>query len=96
MAGGQTKPTLSDIASRSMDGIISSQGIGDIYRIYYTAKRDGVDFNLAYIPPTFVEESTELFDPLYMSKLYQVGYTLAQGTHPWHKSPEGYRASATH
>ncbi|BCS89402.1 patatin-like phospholipase family protein [Pseudodesulfovibrio sediminis] len=85
--GCQTSPHLTRIASRSMDGLIRSQGIGDIYRIFYTTQRDNVDFNLAFIPYTFTEEPEELFDPVYMNKLYKVGYDIARSKSPWHKAP---------
>ncbi len=41
--------TLS-IAQRAIISLIHTQGVGDLYRIYLTAMRDGMDFNLAYIP----------------------------------------------
>jgi predicted acylesterase/phospholipase RssA len=44
--------TLS-IAGRAISSLIHTQGVGDLYRIYLTAQRDGLDFNLAYIPAQF-------------------------------------------
>jgi len=70
-----------------MDGLIRNQGIGDLYRIYYTAKRDGLDFHLAYIPPTWDEPFNELFDPVYMSKLFKLGRNRAVSPSPWQKTP---------
>jgi len=83
----QVNPNLGDIASRSLSGLIRNQGIGDLYRIFYVAQRDGADFNLAFIPPTFQADSNELFDPAYMSKLFKVGQDMAKSTTPWHKTP---------
>jgi hypothetical protein len=37
-----------------------------MYRMYLSAKRDGIDYNLAYIPENFEEKPGEIFDPLYM------------------------------
>ena len=37
-------------------------GIGDLYRIYATAQRDDVDFNLTFIPSTFDFPHKEEFD----------------------------------
>jgi hypothetical protein len=34
-------------------GGIWTKGIEDIYRIYLHCQRDGIDFNLAYIPEDF-------------------------------------------
>lgn len=78
------------IAMRAIGSMIQTQGIGDIFRIFLVAQRDGVDFNLAYIPPTFREQPAEDFDPVYMSKLFQVGYDQAKNGYPWEKSPPGY------
>ncbi|BDQ38415.1 lipoprotein [Pseudodesulfovibrio nedwellii] len=83
----QVNPNLGDIAARSLTGLIRNQGIGDLYRIFYVAERDGADFNLAFIPPTFQADSNELFDPNYMSKLFKVGQDMAKSTTPWHKTP---------
>lgn len=85
--GVQVEPNLIDIASRSLAGLIRNQGIGDIYKIESLAKRDGMDFHLAFIPPSWDEESEELFDPVYMKKLFQVGYDMARSTDPWHTEP---------
>ncbi|NTV58469.1 MAG: hypothetical protein HGA74_14480, partial [Deltaproteobacteria bacterium] len=53
------------------------------------SRRDGLDFNLAYIPATFNEPRKEDFDTNYMRKLFQVGYTMAVQGYPWEKSPPG-------
>ena len=65
------------IAGKAISSLLHSQGIGDLYRIYLVAQRDGVDYNLAYIPPTFKAEHTEDFDTAYMRQLYALGYELA-------------------
>jgi len=85
--GKVVAPSMEAIATRSMEGLLRNQGVGDLYRIYYTAQRDGVDFNLAYIPPSFEEKSEEMFDANYMSKLFEVGFDQGAGATPWHKSP---------
>jgi predicted acylesterase/phospholipase RssA len=81
--------TLS-IAARAISSLIHTQGVGDLYRIFLTARRDGLDFNLAYIPPTFHRPHTEDFDPEYMRPLYALGYTMAAGGYPWEKAPPEY------
>lgn len=81
--------TLS-IAARAIDAMITTQGIGDLYRIYLNCKRDDVDFNLAYIPPTFEVKPKEAFDPEYMTKLFQTGYDMVKNGYPWQKTPPGF------
>jgi len=78
------------IAARSIASLIQTQGVGDLYRIYLTAHRDGLDFNLAYIPPSFKTPLTEPFDTEYMRQLFQVGYDLAVKGYPWAKSPPAF------
>ena len=70
-----------------MSALIRTQGIGDLYRIYQTAQRDGMDYNLAFIPGDFDETAEEQFDPIYMRKLFDVGYDLARDGYPWEKMP---------
>jgi hypothetical protein len=84
------KRKLFPIATRSIDSLIRTQGIGDLYQIYSLCKRDGNDFNLAYIPSNFQEEPVESFDPVYMGKLYELGYEMAVDGYPWKDRPPGF------
>jgi hypothetical protein len=81
--------SIVDIAGRTVDSLIRTQGIGDLYRGYLGVKYYGFDYNLAYIPASFNAESKELFDPQYMGKLYQLGYDLARRGYPWEEAPPG-------
>lgn len=81
---------LMPIAGRSIDSLIRTQGIGDLYQIYALCERDDNDFNLAYIPSDFTEKPTEGFDPVYMTKLYQRGYSMAIKGYPWETTPPGF------
>jgi predicted acylesterase/phospholipase RssA len=83
------------IAGKAIASLLHSQGIGDLYRIYLIAQRDGVDYNLAYIPPTFKAEHTEDFDTAYMRQLYALGYELAVKGYAWQKTPPGYAESGS-
>lgn len=80
------------IAGRAVTSLIHSQGIGDLYRIYSTTQRDGVDFNLGFIPSSFNAPHKEEFDNEYMRSLYAVGYDMAVKGFPWLKSPPGFTA----
>jgi hypothetical protein len=84
------KPSLAGIAGRSLGTLIRNQGVGDLYRIYLAAQRDGIEYNLAFIPEDFQMESKEQFDPEYMSRLFDLGYRMAQGGYPWKKAPMGF------
>jgi Patatin-like phospholipase len=84
-----TKAKLLPIASRSISTLIKTQGIGDLYTIYLTAKRDDVDYNLAYIPADFTTQSKSAFDKHYMNALFNLGYSMGRAGYKWGKSPPG-------
>lgn len=81
--------TLS-VAARSISTLIRTQGIGDLYQIYMISRRDNVDFNLAYIPDSFAERPNDLFDPVYMTKLFDLAYRKAAAGFEWSKVPPGW------
>jgi predicted acylesterase/phospholipase RssA len=78
------------IAMRAIDSLTRTQGIGDLYRVYATTNRDGVDYNLTYIPPTFDVPHKEMFDTAYMRALYNVGFEAAKSGYQWKKYPPGF------
>jgi predicted acylesterase/phospholipase RssA len=84
--------TLS-IVGRAVSSLIQTQGMGDLIRMYLTASRDHVDFNLAYIPSDFTMERTSEFDPKYMEALFERGREMALKGYPWSKTPPGYEAN---
>jgi len=85
-----TKRQTLSIAQRAVSALIQNQGVGDLYRIYAMTERDGVDFNLAYIPATFDVPLKEPFDQHYMRALFKLGYDLGRSGYPWQKIPPGY------
>jgi hypothetical protein len=70
---------------------MQTQGEGDLYIMYVTSQRDGVDYNLAYIPKEFDTPHTREFDPHYMQSLYEFAYRWAADGNPWRKAPPGVR-----
>ena len=73
-----TSNKIFPLADRSIESLIRTQGIGDLYRIYYKAQEDGLDFNLAYIPDDFDTTPAEMFDPVYTTKLFNRAYEMAK------------------
>jgi hypothetical protein len=57
-----------------------------------TSERDGIDFNLTFIPPTFNTPHREQFDTAYMQSLYNVGFEAAKAGYHWQKFPPGFEA----
>jgi hypothetical protein len=83
--------TLS-IATRAIASLTRTQGIGDLYRIYATSQRDGLDFNLTYIPKTFDTPHNENFETAYMRSLFDVGFQAGKDARQWEKFPPGFQA----
>ena len=75
------------ISGRAIATTIHYIGYGDILRIYTTAKRDGVDYNLTYIETDFPNVKHEKFDPAYMNALFDYAYAKGRNGFSWHKAP---------
>jgi hypothetical protein len=83
-----------DIAARAIDSLITTQGFGDLYRIYATTQQDNLDFNLAYIGEDFVyENKKEQFETAFMKALYDYGFALGRAGYRWYKTPPGLQAA---
>ncbi len=83
------RPGMFNISKRSIDTLIKNQGLGDLYRLHALTNRDGIDYNLAHVPPSFQEIPRETFDQEYMRSLFDLGYDMAHQGYPWLKGPPG-------
>jgi Patatin-like phospholipase len=72
-----TKPKTLSITARAFNTLVKSDIYDTILGSYLYAGRQGLKFNLAYIPNTFKVKSIELIDPNYMTALFEFG--RAQG-----------------
>jgi hypothetical protein len=86
----QTERRVITIAGRAISSMIHTQGLGDLYRIYLTAMRDGVRFNMTHIPEDFQHLHPEEFDTAFMQALYDRGYQLAMSGQAWKQQPPGF------
>jgi hypothetical protein len=77
------------IAGRAIATMIASSGYNDVVRIWNTALRDGIDYNLAFIPRDFTVTYTEPFEQAYMRALFDFGYQRARRGYDWAKQPPG-------
>ena len=84
------QPLLLPIALRTVQSLIRTQGIGDMFRVYYATQRDGLDFHLADIPVNFDKQPSEQFDAVYMRQLFDVGHNLAKSGYLWKRTPNDY------
>jgi hypothetical protein len=78
------------IAGRAISTMLAASGRNDVLRVYFITRRDGVDYNLAYIGHDFdPPEKKGEFDQAYMRALYDYGYREAKAGLEWHKAPPG-------
>jgi hypothetical protein len=83
------KRKLPDISSRSVDSMIKTAAVGDLYRIQAFAERDGIDFYFADVPPDYVAGSGEPFDQVEMNRLFEIGYRQGISGTAWKTVPPG-------
>jgi hypothetical protein len=89
------KPHIWAIGPRAMSSMTKSEGMGDLYRIYVLAQRDGIDYNLAFIPLDFNTKRNSEFDTKYMNKEFELAYNLARAGYRWSKYPPGFEPAKT-
>jgi predicted acylesterase/phospholipase RssA len=91
-----------EVVPQTMQGILT-QSVGMavkvdtrlmIDRAYLAAKRSGVAFNIASIPPSFNAPSHGVFDPDYMRALFQSGYDQGKSATPFSNVPPPYPEGA--
>ena len=78
------------VLGRAVSSLIQAQGRGDLYSIYVLTERDGIDYNLAFIPKDFNAPHPEEFDRAYMNTLFNRGYAMAEKGYEWQKYPPGF------
>jgi hypothetical protein len=69
--------TLS-IAGRAISTMIKYNTNSDVSRLKILARRMGAELRFVSIPNEFDEKSKEAFDPVYMKKLYDFGYSAGR------------------
>ena len=65
-------------------------GYEDMLRIYEAARRDNVDYNLAFIETDLAKTKREAFDPEYMRALFDYAFEKGRREYAWHKVPPIY------
>ena len=87
----QVRRQTISIAARAIESLITTQGLGDLFRIYLTTQQDGLDFNLALIDDDFVyENKQEQFETAFMVELFDYGYERGSRGYAWLKFPPGF------
>jgi hypothetical protein len=89
-----TRRSLRSIALRTFESASKSAVVGDLFRIYAVTLREQAGFNWVTIPENVELVGNELFDPVKMRELYDLGYRHALTDSPWITDPPGLRWSA--
>ena len=63
--------------------------VGDLFRIYAIAVREQAGFFWVTIPEGVELVGEQLFDPVLMGSLYDLGYGIAAAGHEWTAEPPG-------
>ncbi|TPM34361.1 patatin-like phospholipase family protein [Mesorhizobium sp. B2-3-5] len=84
---GIVKATLPDIAEKAVSSLIKTQGIGDLYRLYAIARRDGIAYNFIDVPADFTDEPKTPFENKFMRALFEKGYEMGRDGVPWKNVP---------
>ncbi|MBB4265100.1 patatin-like phospholipase family protein [Roseospira visakhapatnamensis] len=80
---------LGSILAKTASALIRSQTRGDLYRLWVSAQKHGFAFRLGYVPADFDAGVAAGFNPVYMGRLYTLGYAQARAGYPWRTAPPG-------
>jgi predicted acylesterase/phospholipase RssA len=87
-----TPRTLRAIGMRSFETAGKAALIGDLFRIYAVTRSEGAGFHWVTIPDGFDLSGNEVFDPVTMSALFELGYEVARKGPEWAPRPPGLDA----
>ncbi len=84
-----TRRTVPGIALRVLDATGRAAVIGDLFRIHAVAQVERASFHWVTIPDDITIAGEEVFDPVQMQVLYDVGYAKALAGGGWRTRPPG-------
>lgn len=85
------RPRINRIGGAAIASLIRGSGIGDLYKIYLVANRDGVDYSIGWVPSEIpCDAPVETFDPVFMRCLYGVGQEMFRTGRLWRDLPPYY------
>jgi hypothetical protein len=80
---------LRGIATRVLEASGRSAVVGDLFRIYAFSLREQGEFQWITIPQGVDLSGAEVFDPVTMRELYDIGYKQALAGPHWEVDPPG-------
>jgi predicted acylesterase/phospholipase RssA len=90
-----TPRSLRGITSRVIEASGRAGLVGDLFRIYTFAQRDQGTFHWVTIDQSVDLPGPDVFDPVKMAELYEIGYKVALAGPVWETQPPGLRWGET-
>jgi hypothetical protein len=82
--------SLPEIAVRVIDATGRTAALGDLFRLFaYAQQNEGVELRWVTIPDDVAMGGDEVFDPVQMQRLYDVGYRMGASGSAWRLQPPG-------
>jgi len=94
-APSPTPRSLRGITSRVIEASGRAGLVGDLVRIYTFAQRDQGSFHWVTIDKSVDLPGADVFDPVKMAELYEIGYKAALAGPVWETQPPGFRWGET-
>jgi hypothetical protein len=85
---GTVERRVLPIAGATISTLIRTQGVGDLVRTFANASRDGIDFQLTFIPASFDIAPDSAFDLKYMRALFEFGRQAGLDGSAWKRGAE--------
>jgi Patatin-like phospholipase len=89
-----TSRSVRSIALRVFDSAGKAAVVGDLFRIYSVSVHDQSGFRWTTIPDGVEITGDEVFDPVRMNELYDLGYRTATAGPQWFTTPPGLNAAS--
>jgi Patatin-like phospholipase len=85
--------SLAAIGVRVIDASGRVAAVGDLFRIYSYSRQEQAGFQWVTIPDDIAMDGDEVFDPVKMQSLYDLGFRIAVAGGGWDTLPPGQRLS---
>jgi hypothetical protein len=90
-APSPTPRSLRGITSRVIEASVRAGVVNDLIRIYAFAQRDQASFHWVTMDEGVDLKGAEVFDPVKMAELYEIGYRTARAGPEWEVRPPGFQ-----
>ena len=81
---------LMPITDRTIKTLIKVSAWSALYRMYLHAQVDGYDFKFVGLPNDYEPENKQPYDPVEMSRMFDIGYEMGEKGESWQSTPPGF------